>query len=78
MNMNDLDIAYKFWELTKDNIIRGDYKNFITIKNNFICHVRSKGRNSKDLMETPQGTREPKKGYWLNSSYIKTQINKSV
>lgn len=75
MNMNDLDIAYKFWELTKDNIIRGDYKNFITIKNNFICHVRSKGINSKDLMETPQGTREPKKGYWLNSSYIKTQIN---
>ena len=75
MNSDDLDIAYKFWELTKDNIIRGDYKNFITIKNNFICHVRSKGINSKDLMETPQGTREPKKGYWLNSSYIKTQIN---
>jgi DNA mismatch repair protein MutH len=75
MNSDDLDIAYKFWELTKDNIIRGDYKNFITIKNNFICHVRSKGINSKDLMETPQGTREPKKGYWINSSYIKTQIN---
>ena len=75
MNKSDLEIASKFWELTQDNIRRGDYKNFITIKNNFICHVRSKGINSKDLMETPQGTKEPKKGYWLNSSYIKTQIN---
>ena len=75
MNCVDLDLASKFWELTKDSINRGDFKNFITMKNNFICHVRSKGLNSKDLMETPQGTMEPKKGYWLNASYIKTQIN---
>ncbi len=74
MSSYDLDLASKFWELTKDSVNRGDYKNFITIKNNFICHVRSKGLNSKDLMETPQGTMEPKKGYWLNASYIKTQI----
>ena len=75
MNSDDLDLASKFWELTKDSINRGDFKNFISMKNNFICHVRSKGLNSKDLMETPQGTMEPKKGYWLNASYIKTQIN---
>ena len=74
MNSDDLDLASKFWELTKDSINRGDFKSFITIKNNFICHVRSKGLNNKDLMETPQGTLEPKKGYWLNASYIKTQI----
>lgn len=75
METNDLELVNKFWELTKDNIKRGDHNNFITIKNNFICHVRSKGTNSKDLMETPQGTMELKKGYWLNASYIKTQIN---
>ena len=74
MNESDLDIASKFWELTKDNIIRGDYKNFITIKNNFICHIRTKGLNNKDLMKTPQGTMEPKRGYWINSSYLKTQL----
>lgn len=74
MNNVDLDLASKFWELTKENIKRGDYNNFITIKNNFICHVRSKGLNSYDLMDTPQGTQEPKKGYWLNASYIKSQI----
>ena len=75
MNANDLELVNKFWELTKDNIQRGDYNNFISIKNNFICHVRSKGVNSRDKIKTPQGTFEGKKGYWLNASYIKTQIN---
>jgi DNA mismatch repair protein MutH len=74
MNESDLDLVSKFWELTKENVRIGDYKNFITIKNNFICHVRTKGLNSKDLMKTPQGTIEPKRGYWLNASYLKTQI----
>jgi DNA mismatch repair protein MutH len=74
MNPDDLELVNKFWELTKDNIKRGDYNNFISIKNNFICHVRSKGANSRDTSKTPQGTFESKKGYWLNASYIKTQI----
>ena len=74
MNEQDLDLANKFWELTKENIRIGDYKNFITIKNHFICHVRTKGLNNKDLMKTPQGTIEPKRGYWLNASYLKTQL----
>ncbi len=74
MSEADLDLANKFWELTKENIRIGDYKNFITIKNDFICHVRTKGMNNKDLMKTPQGTIEPKRGYWLNASYLKTQL----
>ena len=74
MSEADLDLANKFWELTKENIRIGDYKNFITIKNDFICHVRTKGLNNKDFMKTPQGTIEPKRGYWLNASYLKTQI----
>ena len=36
-----------------------------------MCHIRPKGKNSKDLMETALGTKEKKKCYWLNSSYIK-------
>jgi DNA mismatch repair protein MutH len=74
MSEADLDLVNKFWELTKESIRIGDYKNFITIKNNFICHVRTKGLNNKDLMKTPQGTIEPKRGYWLNASYLKTQL----
>ena len=74
MNGADLDLVNKFWELTKESIRIGEYKNFITIKNDFICHVRTKGLNNKDLMKTPQGTIEPKRGYWLNASYLKTQL----
>jgi DNA mismatch repair protein MutH len=74
MNNHDLELVYKFWALTRDNVCRGDYSNFITIRNNFICHVRTKGINNKDLMKTPQGTMELKRGYWLNASYIKSQI----
>lgn len=74
MNIEDLDLAYKFWALTKDNIQRGDYDNFISIKNNFICHVRTKGLNSKDLIMTPHGTYQKKRSFWLNASYIKAQI----
>lgn len=74
MNSEDLDLANKFWELTKDNIQRGDYDNFISIRNNFICHVRTKGINSQDVILTPQGTYQKKRSFWLNASYIKTQI----
>ena len=74
MNSKDFEIASMFWELTKNNIERGDYQNFVNISTNFLCHVRTKGLNSKDLMRTPQGTLEPKRGFWLNSKYIKTQL----
>ena len=74
MNEADLELVSKFWELTKESIRIGIYKNFITIKNNFICHVRTKGLNNQDLMKTPQDTLEPKRGYWLNASYLRTQL----
>ena len=70
----DLEVARKFWEDTKKKIKQGIYDQFIKISADRICHVRPKGRDSRDLMETPQGTREKKKCYWLNSEYIRRQI----
>jgi len=46
----------------------------VNISTNFVCHVRTKGLNSLDLMKTPQGTLEPKRGFWLNSKFIKNQL----
>ena len=74
MPSSDLAIAQEFWAHTRLKIINGDYDNFWKLKNRSICHVRPKGINSKDLMETPQGTFERKKSYWLNSHYILNQI----
>ncbi len=74
MPMQDLKKAYMFWKDTKQKIIKDDYKNFIKISDDRICHVRPKGVDSNDLMETPTGRMEKKKCYWLNASYIKQII----
>lgn len=74
MSSQDLEIAKDFWMDTKQKIINDDYENFIKISDNKICHVRPKGNDSSDLMETPSGRMEKKKCYWLNSSYIKKII----
>lgn len=73
----DLETARAFWEDTKRKIKRGIYDDFVKISDGRICHVRPKGRDSQDLMETPQGTLEKKKCYWLNAEYIRTQIGES-
>lgn len=71
----DLLVAEEFWEDTKKKIINGNYNQFWKLKDHRIFHVRPKGVNAKDLMETPQGTLEKKKSYWLNSRYILKQIS---
>ena len=74
MPAKDLEVAGKFWIDTQKKIKQDDYNHFIKISDNMICHVRPKGINSKDVMETPTGRFEKKKSYWLNSSYIKEII----
>lgn len=75
MPTKDLELAEIFWNHIKTNIQKGDYKNFWKLKDHRIFHVRPKGATAKDVMETPQGTLEKKKCYWLNSRYILKQIN---
>ena len=77
MPNKDLEQARLFWEDTKDKITNNDFNHFIKISDAKMCHVRPKGRNSLDLMETISGTNEKKKCYWLNSSYIKKIIQDS-
>lgn len=74
MPYSDLIVAEEFWKSTRDKINKGEYNQFWKLKDHNIFHVRPKGVNAKDLMETPQGTMEKKKSYWLNSRYILKQI----
>lgn len=75
MPVADLEVAKQFWLDTQGKITNGIYDDFIKIKDDRICHVRPKGTDSKDMMKTPQNTLEKKKCYWLNSSYIRKQID---
>ncbi|WP_445452207.1 MutH/Sau3AI family endonuclease [Flavobacterium sp. 25HG05S-40] len=75
MPNKDLEKAKLFWEDTKEKILNNDFNHFIKISDNKMCHIRPKGRNSLDLMETITGSQEKKKCYWLNASYIKKIIS---
>jgi len=75
MPNKDLEIAKMFWKDTKEKIKKNDHNNFIKIADDKIFHVRPKAINSKDLMETPFGTFEKKKAYWLNRGYVKSIID---
>ena len=79
MPESDLDIVHEVWEDTKRKIMDGDYEHFTKIRQNPVSHVRPHAKNAEDLMETPQGTLEKKKSFWLNASYIYDNIvNKKV
>lgn len=79
----DLLEVKKVWERTKQLINgglvvekkNGKYKsNFPKITENRVCHVRPHARNAEDVDKLPNGTSFPKQSFWLNHSYILSQI----
>ena len=75
MPERDLEIAKDGWEDTRHKIISGDYDNFIRIRDRRIIHVRTHGKNSKDLIITPQGDFQTKRSFWLNKEYLRSEID---
>ena len=75
MPMTDLDgDVQKVWRDTIDKIKAGDYNHFTKMSENPVVHIRPKAQNAKDVMETPQGTFEKKKCFFLNRKYVAKQI----
>lgn len=75
------------WERTK-KVIQDGLK--ITVKNgihytnlpkqseNRVAHVRPHARNAQDTYELPDGRKYPKQCFWLNRTYILSQINENL
>ena len=72
------------WERTKQVIIEGlqittkngkNYNNFPKASENRVSHVRPHARNAKDTYELPDGRVYPKQCFWLNNTYILSQLN---
>ncbi len=72
------------WETTKKVIedgliverVNGEYRNnFPKASQNPVCHVRPHARDSHDTYELPDGRQYPKQCFWLNSSYIYSQLD---
>lgn len=72
--IQDLNEAEKVWQKTIDCINDGRYNELPKIKDSFVAHVRPHGKDSTDTIETPQGTKEMKRCFWLNAKYIQQAI----
>lgn len=73
------------WEKTQSVLCEGlkiekkngrNYNNFPKASENPVCHVRPHAKNSKDTYELPDGRQYPKQCFWLNNSYILSQLDK--
>ena len=75
------------WDKTKKvlndglqiNVVNGIMKNnFPKASENPVCHVRPHAQNAQDTYELPDGRSYPKQCFWLNNSYILSQINEKL
>lgn len=81
---DDLQIHVRqVWERTKQvledglqvTMEHGRYKsNLPKASENPVCHVRPHARNARDTYELPNGGCYPKQCFWLNNSYILSQL----
>ena len=83
----DLEEVRYVWERTKQVIIDGlqistkdgrNYNNFPKASENKVSHVRPHARNANDTYELPDGRVYPKQCFWLNNTYILSQLNQEV
>lgn len=71
------------WERTKNVLQEGlqvsiengvHRNNFPKATENIVSHVRPHARNAKDTYELPDGRQFPKQCFWLNNTYILSQL----
>ena len=76
--------VHAVWEKTKKVLIDGlqvtrvgnqSRNNFPKSSENPVCHVRPHARNAQDVYELPDGRTYPKQCFWLNNTYILSQLN---
>lgn len=76
--------VYTVWKRTQQVLKEGlrvrikngkYYNNLPKASENRVCHVRPHARDSNDTYDLPDGRKYPKQCFWLNSSYILSQLN---
>ena len=74
----DLLDAEKYWQNIKDNVAANqiDPKYFYKLADKKKFHVRPKGRNAADTVESPFGGQVKKYCYWFNNDYVSEIVAK--
>ena len=70
---SDLIEVQRLWNQVRNGIKNGIYGNTPQDENR-VSHIRPHGKDSHDTIETPSGTKEVKRCFWLNASYLKNVI----
>lgn len=79
MPINDLDVDLKWvWEETVMRIKLNKYDKLPGSKENRVGHVRPHATNGSDTYPTPDGKSCVKKCFWLNNTYILSEIKKEI
>lgn len=72
--------AQKVYEDTQRKVKRGVYDQFVRITGfdgtGSIFHVRTHGRDGKDMIPTPQGGMETRRSFWITNHYVTDHILK--
>ena len=77
--------VHNVWNRTKQVLKEGlkitnrngkNYSNLPGAAENPVCHVRPHAKNAKDTYELPDGRQYPKQCFWLNNTYILSQLEK--
>ncbi len=84
----DLEIDVKdMWEKTVNVLKEGlkvervngiNHNNFPKASENRVSHVRPHAQNANDTYELPDGREYPKQCFWLNNTYILSQIDERL
>lgn len=74
----DLDEARRCYEQMQANVRAGRAEDLVKSTENRCCHVRPKGRDSKDVRAQPYGDPVVKKCFWLNQKYLAGEIARGL
>lgn len=76
--MPDADLleARRCYEEMQRRVKTGHADRSVRSTENRCCHVRPHGRNKADVLPTPYGSYLTKKCFWLNASYIASEIDR--
>lgn len=73
---SDLLEAKRCYAEMQERVRSGHAERSVRSTENRCCHVRPHGRNKADVLPTPYGSFETKKCFWLNASYVASEIDR--
>jgi DNA mismatch repair protein MutH len=66
------------WQMFHDKIATGGIRDLPTAKSTQMLHVRTKGRDSRDIDPSQRFASVPRRAFWLNAKFVADLIRRST